>query len=132
MSRSRSSFDLDGAIATVRSITDSDRSEPAGQPALPTPFEGVPLVSFQRAPDAPPPPESPAPQSPLRRAAGLAMTFLRFLNHYPSHILVFAAIGRLDWFFWMYLGLNLLYAGKSMLGVLLRLGGPGAYRNRAS
>ncbi len=68
--------------------------------------------------------------SPVRRAAGLAFTFLRFLNHYPSHVWAFAAAGRLDWFFWLYLLLNTLYAGKTMLSVLVRLGGPGAYRPR--
>lgn len=59
--------------------------------------------------------------------AALAMTFLRFLNHYPSHIWIFAALDRLDVFFWMYLFLNLLYLGRTGLSVLLRLGGPGAY-----
>jgi len=70
------------------------------------------------------------PASPIRRAVGLALTFLRFLNHYPSHVWLFAAVGRLDWFFWMYLVLNSLYAGQTMLAVLLKLGGPGAYAKR--
>ncbi|HEV8320489.1 MAG TPA: CDP-alcohol phosphatidyltransferase family protein [Myxococcota bacterium] len=73
-----------------------------------------------------------APTSPVRRAAGLALVFLRFLNHYPSHIWIWAAVGRLDLFFWMYVSLQLLYCGKSMLSVLLKLGSPSAYAKRAA
>lgn len=49
-------------------------------------------------------------------------TFLRFLNHYPSHIWIFALLGRLDIFFWMYSILNLLYLGRGWLGLILRFG----------
>ncbi len=62
------------------------------------------------------------PVSPLKRVVGLAFTFLRFLNHYPSHIYVFALLGRLDAFFWMYVGINGLYLAKGWLGLLLRFG----------
>ena len=58
------------------------------------------------------------------RVAELAFTFLRFLNHYPSHIWIFALAGRLELFFWMYAGLNLLYLGKGWLGLILRFGRP--------
>lgn len=58
----------------------------------------------------------------VKRVAHLAMTFLRFLNHYPSHIWVFAAVGRLDVFFWIYATINLLYLGKGWVGLLLRFG----------
>jgi phosphatidylglycerophosphate synthase len=54
--------------------------------------------------------------------AAQVMTFLRFLNHYPSHIWIFAAVGRLDLFFWMYGALNALYLAKGWLGLLLRFG----------
>lgn len=49
MSRSRSSFDLDGALAAVRSITVTPRPEsvPRGE-EMPSPFAGVDLVSFER------------------------------------------------------------------------------------
>ena len=55
MSRSRSSFDLDGALAAMRSITDAPRTE-AAAPEMPRPFVGVELVSFQQgaAPEPPP------------------------------------------------------------------------------
>jgi len=66
--------------------------------------------------------QQPAAKSTVARVAGLAMTFLRFLNHYPSHIWLFAAVGRLDAFFWMYLALNLLYLVRGWAGLLLRFG----------
>jgi phosphatidylglycerophosphate synthase len=66
--------------------------------------------------------EQPAARSLVSRMAGLAMTFLRFLNHYPSHIWIFAACGRLDLFFWMYLALNLLYLARGWVGLVVRFG----------
>jgi hypothetical protein len=62
------------------------------------------------------------PRSLLGRVASLAMTFLRFLNHYPSHLWIFAIAGRLDVFFWMYLALNLLYLARGWLGLFVRFG----------
>ena len=50
------------------------------------------------------------------------MTFLRFLNHYPSHLWIFAALGRLDIFFWVYAANNLLYLARGWLGLVLRFG----------
>lgn len=54
----------------------------------------------------------------------LVMTFLRFLNHYPTHIWIFALADRLDVFFWMYVSLNLLYLARGWLGLLVRFGKP--------
>ncbi|MGK4005759.1 CDP-alcohol phosphatidyltransferase family protein [Sorangium sp. So ce1036] len=62
------------------------------------------------------------PRSPVARAAALVTTFLRFLNHYPSHIWAFALAGRLDVFFWIYVLINGLYLGRGWLGLLLRFG----------
>ena len=62
------------------------------------------------------------PPSPLRRALGLAGTFLRFLNHYPSHIYVFAAVGRFDAYLWLYLALNAAYLARGWLGLFVRFG----------
>ena len=58
------------------------------------------------------------------RIANLLMTFLRFLNHYPSHIWLWALLGRLDVFFWLYIGINLLYLTRGWLGLILRFGRP--------
>jgi phosphatidylserine synthase len=66
--------------------------------------------------------ERSAPTSVVARAAAAFTTFLRFLNHYPSHIWLFAAFDRLDAFFWMYLTLNLLYLGRGWLGLIVRFG----------
>ena len=60
--------------------------------------------------------------SPVRRIAQLVTTFLRFLNHYPSHLWLFALLGRLDAFFWMYIALNSLYLARGWLGIILRFG----------
>jgi hypothetical protein len=62
------------------------------------------------------------PEGPLRWAIWSVTTFLRFLNHYPSHIWVFALAGRLEVFFWVYASINLLYLGRGWLGLLLRFG----------
>ena len=62
------------------------------------------------------------PVSSVAAVAGLAMTFLRFLNHYPSHIWIWALAGRLDVFFWVYGAINALYLAKGWLGLVLRFG----------
>jgi hypothetical protein len=49
-------------------------------------------------------------------------TFLRFLNHYPSHIWIWALAGRLDLYLWLWMALNVLYLGRGWLGLLLRFG----------
>lgn len=56
------------------------------------------------------------------RAAGLVTMFLRFLNHYPSHLWAFALAGSLDVFFWIYITINLLYLARGWLGLFLRFG----------
>jgi hypothetical protein len=61
-------------------------------------------------------------RTPVQWAAWAVTTFLRFLNHYPSHLLLFALAGRLDLFFWIYTLNNLLYLGRGWLGLLLRFG----------
>ena len=63
-----------------------------------------------------------APKSLVGRIGGGVTTFLRFLNHYPSHIWIFALAGRLDVMFWIYLAINFLYLGRGWLGIILRFG----------
>ena len=58
----------------------------------------------------------------VRKILGIPMMFLQFLNHYPSHIYLFAALGRLDLFLWIYLVNNALYLGRGWLGLFLRFG----------
>ncbi len=62
----------------------------------------------------------------VRRVAGLVFTFLRFLNHYPSHIYLFALFGRLDAFFFLYVSINALYLAQGWAGLLLRFSKPGS------
>lgn len=64
------------------------------------------------------------PKSIVGRVASLVTAFLRFLNHYPSHIWLFALLGRLDVMFWIYVTINLLNLGRGWLGILLRFGRP--------
>jgi phosphatidylserine synthase len=61
------------------------------------------------------------PKSMAARIVSAAMTFLRFIVHYPSHIWLFALLGRLDVFFWAYGAVNLLL-GRGWLGLVLRFG----------
>lgn len=58
----------------------------------------------------------------VKRAATQVFTFMRFLNHYPSHVYIFALLDRFDAFFFLYVGINGLYLGKGWLGLLLRFG----------
>ncbi len=65
------------------------------------------------------------PQSAVSQAAGLLATFLKWLNHYPSHIWIWALAGRLDAYFWIYVALNAVYLARGWLGLLLRFGRAG-------
>jgi phosphatidylglycerophosphate synthase len=56
------------------------------------------------------------------RAGAAATVFLRFLNHYPSHIWVWALAGRLEAYLWVYAALNALYLVRGWLGLILRFG----------
>lgn len=62
------------------------------------------------------------PTSLVGRVAQLVTTFLRFLNHYPSHVWAFALAGRFDVLFWVYVAINLLYLARGWLGIILRFG----------
>jgi phosphatidylglycerophosphate synthase len=64
------------------------------------------------------------PRTAAAKVMSLVTTFLRFLNHYPSHIWAWAIVDRLDLFFWVYVAINLLYLGRGWLGLLLRFGRP--------
>jgi len=63
-------------------------------------------------------------ESAVQWTAWAVTTFLRFLNHYPSHLWLFALVGRLDLFFWVYITINLAYLGRGWLGVIIRFGTP--------
>lgn len=57
-----------------------------------------------------------------RTLGSVVATFLRFLNHYPSHLWLWAIAGRLDAYLWVYVALNALYLARGWLGLVLRFG----------
>ena len=58
------------------------------------------------------------------RLGSLVGIFLRWLNHYPSHLWLWALWGHLDAYFWLYAGLNAAYLARGWLGLTLRFGRP--------
>jgi phosphatidylglycerophosphate synthase len=94
---------------------------------------GLAMTTFMRRPEygeSAPPTEDGQPHVAAKRSGpvGQAITLVehaaRILVHYPSYLLLVALIppGRLDFYLWAYAGVNLLYAGKSFLVILLKLG----------
>jgi phosphatidylglycerophosphate synthase len=66
-----------------------------------------------------------APRSLVAHAASLVATFLRWLNHYPSHIWIWALAGRMDAYLWLYVALNFVYLARGWLGLIVRFGRSG-------
>jgi hypothetical protein len=65
---------------------------------------------------------STARRTPVQQAAEAVTTFLRFFNHYPSHLWLLALLGRLDLFFWLYTVNNFAYLARGWLGLVVRFG----------
>jgi phosphatidylglycerophosphate synthase len=57
-----------------------------------------------------------------RGPAALVTTFLRFLNHYPSHLWIWALVGRMDVYLWLWIAINALYLARGWVGLLRRFG----------
>jgi phosphatidylglycerophosphate synthase len=57
-----------------------------------------------------------------RSPGALVATFLRFLNHYPSHLYLWALAGRLELYLGLWIALNALYLARGWLGIVLRFG----------
>jgi phosphatidylglycerophosphate synthase len=91
---------------------------------------GIALTSFIRRPEygAPPPTADGQPAVIQRRLGlvGMSITLLehaaRVVVHYPSYILLLAAIDRIDIYFWAYSVINALYMARTLALVTLRLG----------
>jgi phosphatidylglycerophosphate synthase len=93
---------------------------------------GLCITTFMRRAEygAPPPTEDgqPAQTGGRRGPVGMVLNLLehaaRIVVHYPSYILLVALVppGRLDVYFWAYAGVNALYAAKSSLTILVKLG----------
>jgi phosphatidylglycerophosphate synthase len=60
------------------------------------------------------------------RLGSLVATFLKWLNHYPSHLWIWALAGHLDAYLWLYIVLNALYLARGWLGLALRFGRAGS------
>ncbi len=113
---------------------------------------GIGITTFQRRPEvlaasasdaAPPidagdtgnvlataPPTSRSRKRPMARAVALAETVGRFFIHYPSYIWLAAVLGDARVYLYPYVAVNALYVARSLLGLVLRYGGP-APRTRA-
>jgi phosphatidylglycerophosphate synthase len=93
---------------------------------------GLSLTTFMRRAEygAKQPTEEGQPAEMIKRRGpiGLVLTLLehaaRTVVHYPSYLLILALIppGRLDVYFWAYAAVNALYAARSFLQVLVKLG----------
>jgi CDP-alcohol phosphatidyltransferase len=68
--------------------------------------------------------QAPARGLSLREVLGLVGTFVKWLNHYPSHIWLWALAGRLDVYLWLYILLNGAYLARGWLGLTIRFGRP--------
>jgi len=89
---------------------------------------GIALTTFLRRPEIAGPATPPlaakpaAPTSLVRRAVRFAESIGKLLIHYPSYILYAAIAGRIDWYFYVYIGVNAVYALRAFAGVALRFG----------
>jgi phosphatidylglycerophosphate synthase len=80
-------------------------------------------------PDEAPPaavssPGGAAAASPVARAVRAAEAVGRFFIHYPSYIWIAAVLSDARYFLYPYVAVNALYCARSMLGLMLRYGGP--------
>jgi phosphatidylglycerophosphate synthase len=54
--------------------------------------------------------------------AALAIRAMRWLAHYPSHLWLWAVVGRMDLYLWLYIALHALYLVRGWVGIARRLG----------
>jgi hypothetical protein len=87
---------------------------------------GIALTTFLRRPEiAGPKSPGSAPSEPAslaQRGIRLIESFAKLLIHYPSYILVAAALGRIEYYFYPYIAVNVVYALRAFAGVALRFG----------
>lgn len=117
---------LDGRIAIVAWAPSSDAFLAAGMVGIAVVASATSLTSFVRRPELSGKETTVGAHYEIADEKGgltaALFAFLRFLNHYPAHLWLFALVGRLDAFFWMYVAINGLYLAKGWLGLLLRFG----------
>ena len=86
---------------------------------------GIALTTFQRRPEIMiPPVEGAAKAKPslLRRLVGIVERGAKFLIHYPSYILYAALAGHIEYYFYPYLAVNVIYVLREFAAVALRFG----------
>lgn len=91
---------------------------------------GIALTSFMRRPEYGAAPWTqdgqPAQVGGRRGMVGGVLSLLewgaRILVHYPQYIWICAALGRMDWFLWLYGGVSALYLAKAFATIAWRLG----------
>ena len=119
------------AAASIRLWLDHGRDERyllVGIFGLVSLASGVALTTFLRRPEiegasAKASAASPAGGgSPLRAVVGYVERIAKFLIHYPSYVWLVALLGRLDWYLLPYVGVNALYAFRTLASVALRFG----------
>jgi hypothetical protein len=92
---------------------------------------GIGMTTFSRRPEVRGPlneavegAREPRRPSLLGRAVRLAESIGKFFIHYPSYIWIAAVASDARIFLYPYAAVNALYAARSMLGLVLRFGGP--------
>ncbi len=110
--------------------SDDERYLLVGLAAMFALASGISMTSFMRRPEygAKPPTNDGQPAEIKRRTGlvGLAITMLEHLArtvvHYPAYIWLCAAFNRIDIYFWIYAGVNVLYLARTSLVLVLKLG----------
>jgi hypothetical protein len=89
----------------------------------------ISLTTFIRRPEyAPPPPTSgmapppPLPKDPIKLAVRVVVGLAKFIAHYPSYMLFLALVDRIEFYFYAYIAVHIVYFGKSMLAIMWKLG----------
>jgi phosphatidylglycerophosphate synthase len=87
---------------------------------------GIALTTFLRRPEIAGSPSAGATSagspSLVRRAVRFIESIAKLLIHYPSYIFYAAVVGRIDYYFYPYIAVNVVYAVRAFLGVALRFG----------
>jgi phosphatidylglycerophosphate synthase len=89
---------------------------------------GIGMTTFQRRPEVVGAEQSTASGRGRSRAVRLAEGVGRFFIHYPSYIWLAAVFSDVRLYLYPYVAVNVLYCGRSLLGLMLRYGGPAPAR----
>lgn len=90
----------------------------------------ISLTTFTRRPEytGPPPEPAPTPDAPerppslLRRAVSLVEWGARSLMNYPIYIVFLAVADAIEVYFWVYIGIYIIYVLRMSLQIFLKLG----------